>query len=150
MLIYIEKGFRSFHEFSIGSLGQRTAKNLAVKVGGLKKNSAAWPEWSHTFEARVWIWPGPDHSQSGNFAALWLTDPLLMVWKDLNTFSMFIGSSISWQQFKALFFSLEQDSFISIYLLRGWFVLVSIFFKILKNCHCCCNGLKELILNQLE
>ena len=35
------KGFRSFHAFDIKSVGQRAAKLLAVKVGGLKKNSDA-------------------------------------------------------------------------------------------------------------
>ena len=32
------KGFRSFHAFDIKSVGQRAAKLLAVKVGGLKKS----------------------------------------------------------------------------------------------------------------
>ena len=32
------KGFRSFHVFNIKSVGQRAAKLLAVKVGGLKKS----------------------------------------------------------------------------------------------------------------
>ena len=41
MLIYFEEGFRSFHTFNIGSIGQRAAKLLAVKVGGLKKKFAA-------------------------------------------------------------------------------------------------------------
>ena len=41
LLPYIERGFRSFHTDNIGSIGQRGAKLLAVKVGGLKKKYAA-------------------------------------------------------------------------------------------------------------
>ena len=36
-LIYFEEGFRSFHASNIGSAGQRAAKLLAIKFGGLKK-----------------------------------------------------------------------------------------------------------------
>ena len=41
LLIYFGKGFRSFHTSNIGLVGQRAAKLLAVKVGALKKKSAA-------------------------------------------------------------------------------------------------------------
>ena len=41
ILIYFKEGFRSFHPFDIGSVGQRAARLLAVKIGGLKKKSAA-------------------------------------------------------------------------------------------------------------
>ena len=47
---------------NMASVGQRALKLPAVKVGGLKKKSAAWPQP-----------PGQNHSQSltdGNFAAL--------------------------------------------------------------------------------
>ena len=40
MRAYFAKGFRSFHTGSVGSLGQRAAKLLTFKVGGLKKKSA--------------------------------------------------------------------------------------------------------------
>ena len=40
-LVYFEKSFRSFNAESFGSVGQRAAKLLAVKVGVLKKKSAA-------------------------------------------------------------------------------------------------------------
>ena len=33
--------FRSFHKINIGSVGQRAAKLLAVKLGDIKKKSAA-------------------------------------------------------------------------------------------------------------
>ena len=36
----IKKGFRSFDDKKLGSVGQRTSKLLAVKVGVLKKKSA--------------------------------------------------------------------------------------------------------------
>ena len=41
LMLYFGKGFRSFHTDNIGSVGQRTSKLLAVKVGVLKKKSAA-------------------------------------------------------------------------------------------------------------
>ena len=40
-MLYFGKWFRSFHTDNIGSLGQRASKLLAVKVGFLKKKSAA-------------------------------------------------------------------------------------------------------------
>ena len=40
-MIYFGKGFRSFYTGNIGSVGQRAAKLLIVKVGGFKKKSAA-------------------------------------------------------------------------------------------------------------
>ena len=40
-MLYFKKGFRSFNAENLGSVGQRAAKLLAVKVGVLKKKSAA-------------------------------------------------------------------------------------------------------------
>ena len=40
-MFYFERGFRSFHTGSIGSIGQRATKLPALKVGGLKKMSAS-------------------------------------------------------------------------------------------------------------
>ena len=40
LLIHFGKGFRSFHAGNVGSVGQRAAKLLAVKIGVLKKKSA--------------------------------------------------------------------------------------------------------------
>ena len=55
------------------SVGQRALKLLAVKVGGLKKMSAAQP-WPHSDQsAQIRVRPGLNHSQSlmaVNFAAL--------------------------------------------------------------------------------
>ena len=39
MLTFFKEGFRSFHTFNIGSVGQRATKLQAVKVGGLKKDN---------------------------------------------------------------------------------------------------------------
>ena len=41
LLLYFGKGFRFFHKGNIGSVGQGASKLLAVKVGVLKKKSAA-------------------------------------------------------------------------------------------------------------
>ena len=71
--MYFFKRFRSFNAKNLGTVGQRAAKLLAVKVGGLKKKSAAqtWPHSNHS--AQVQDGPGSNHSQSlmaGNFVAL--------------------------------------------------------------------------------
>ena len=68
--------FRFFNAENFGSVGQRTAKLLAVKVGVLKKKSAALaipPELCASASARVRVCPGSNHSQilkAGTFAAL--------------------------------------------------------------------------------
>ena len=41
LLLYFGKGFRFFHKGNIGSVGQRASNLLPVKVGVLKKKSAA-------------------------------------------------------------------------------------------------------------
>ena len=41
LLIYFEKGLRSFYSGNIGSVGQRAAKLLGVKIRVLKEKSAA-------------------------------------------------------------------------------------------------------------
>ena len=54
-------------------VGQRAAKLLAVKVGGLKKKSAGRPRPHSNQSARVRTPAPSNHSQSlmaGNFAAL--------------------------------------------------------------------------------
>ena len=40
-MLYFGKGFGSFHTGNMGTVGQRASKLLAVKVGVLKKKSAA-------------------------------------------------------------------------------------------------------------
>ena len=40
-MVYLSNGFRTFHIINMGSLGQRAAKLLAVKVRGLKKKSSS-------------------------------------------------------------------------------------------------------------
>ena len=42
-LVYFFKRFRSFNAKNLGSVGQRAAKLLAVKVGGLKKSLPPGP-----------------------------------------------------------------------------------------------------------
>ena len=86
MLIQFDEGVRSFHtfEFDIGSVGQRAAKLLAVKVGGLKKKSAIWP-WPHLNQsAWIRICPGLNHSQSlmaSKFVAILSIDPKFLAKK---------------------------------------------------------------------
>ena len=71
-LVCFFKRFRSFNAKNLGSVGQRAAKLLAVKVGGLKKVCQPAPApVSQCARVRT---PAPsNHSQSlmaGNFAAL--------------------------------------------------------------------------------
>ena len=80
------KKFRSFDAKNLGSVGQRAAKLLAVKVGGLKKVCQPAPAPVSQC-ARVRTPVPSNHSQSlmaGNFAALWPTDSKFLATKDLN------------------------------------------------------------------
>ena len=52
------KRFRSFNVENVGSVGQRAAKLLAVKVGGLKKKSANWPQPHSNHLTQIWLHPG--------------------------------------------------------------------------------------------
>ena len=86
-LKYLFKWFRSFNTVFLESVGQRTSKLLAVKVGGLKKKSAIWPWPLLNQSVRVRLRAGSNLSQSltdSNFAALWSTDPTFTASKDLN------------------------------------------------------------------
>ena len=58
---------------NMGSVSQMAAKLLAVKVGGLKKKSAAWPQPYLNQSAQIRVCLGLSHSQSlmdGTFAVL--------------------------------------------------------------------------------
>ena len=63
LLLYFGKGFRSFHKGNIGSVDQKAAKFLAVKVGVLKKKSATSADSSQIVCKQVrpgfdynWVW----------------------------------------------------------------------------------------------
>ena len=65
------KRFKSFQTGNIGSVGQRAAKLLAVKFGGLEKKSATSAITAEFCASAYGL--GSKHSQSlmdGNFAAL--------------------------------------------------------------------------------
>ena len=87
LLEYFGGRFRCHHTINKGSLGQRSAKWLAVKVGVFKKNLPLCPLQPKCLQARlaqVWIRMCLNHSQSltdGKFAALWSTDPISPQWK---------------------------------------------------------------------
>ena len=89
-LVCFFKRFRCLNAENLGSVGQRAAKLLAVKVGGLKKKSAGRPRPHSNQLARVRTRAKSNHSQSlmaGNFAALWPTDSKFSALKDLILFS---------------------------------------------------------------
>ena len=52
-LVCFFKRFRSFNAKNLGSVGQRAAKLLAVKVGGLKKGLPAGPGTLLSFGFKV-------------------------------------------------------------------------------------------------
>ena len=86
-LVCFFKRFRCLNAENLGSVGQRAAKLLAVKVGGLKKKSAGRPRPQSAsllgFDSRS----RSNHSESlmaGNFAAHWPTDPKFSALKHLN------------------------------------------------------------------
>ena len=73
----VVKGIRSFIAENLGSVGQRAAKLLAIKL------------WELFDFARIRDHLRSNHSQSlmaGNFAALWPTDPKFLALKDLSPF----------------------------------------------------------------
>ena len=92
-LVYFLKRFRTLNAENLGSVSQRAAKLLAVKIGGLKKKSASRPR------PQLASLPGFDsrsrsnHSQSllaGNFAAIQPTDSKFLAMKDLNLLKKYI------------------------------------------------------------
>ena len=100
------KRFRSFNAKNLGSAGQRAAKLLAVKVGGLKKKSASRPRPQSAslpgFDSRS----RSNHSQSlmaGNFAALWPTDFKFSATKDLNLLKKHIKNQVASSILKVVF-----------------------------------------------
>ena len=105
-LVYSFKRFRSFYAQTLGSVGQRAAKLLAVKVGGLKKKSASWPRPQSAsvpgFDSRS----RSNHSQSlmaGNFAALWPTDSKFLATKDLNLLKKHTKNQVASSILKVVF-----------------------------------------------
>ena len=81
------KRFRCLNAENLGSVGQRAAKLLAVKVGGLKKKSAGRPRPQSASLLRFDSRSRSNHSESlmaGNFAAHWPTDPKFSALKHLN------------------------------------------------------------------
>ena len=85
--MYFFKRFRSFFVKNLESVGQRAAKLLVVKFGGLKKKSAFQPRPHSNQSACAREHLGSNHSKTlmaGNFVAHWPTDHKLSAFKDLN------------------------------------------------------------------
>ena len=83
------KRFRSFNAKNLGSLGQRAAKWLAIKLWewfdpGTTRIRADWFERGRGQSADIFLWPPT--LTAGNFEALWPTDPKFSALKDLNLF----------------------------------------------------------------
>ena len=92
------KRFRSFNTKDFGSAGQRAAKLLAVKVGGLKKKSASWPQPQSASLPGFDSWSQSNHSQSlmaSNFAALYSKDSKFSATKDLNLLKKHIKNQVA-------------------------------------------------------
>ena len=73
------KGFRSFNAENLRSVGQRTAKLLAIKLWewfGFARNrtEADWLKWRQGRMADFFL--RPPTLTASNFAALWPTDPI--------------------------------------------------------------------------
>ena len=71
IVIYIGKGFRSFHTGNTGSVHQRSQKLLAFKFGGLKKksaNSTITAEMCASASALVSIGQGSSRTKSISFS----------------------------------------------------------------------------------
>ena len=90
-LKYFLKRFRTLIPEVLRSFGQMASKLPIVKVGGLTKKSAIWPQPHSNQSARVRGGLGSNHSQTlmaDNFAAFWSIDPTFSALKDLNLFKI--------------------------------------------------------------
>ena len=90
-LLYFSKRFRSLNAENLRSVGQRASKLPAVRFGGLKKKSAAWPWPLSNQSAQIQSRASSNHFQSltaSNFKALWPTDLKFSAFKDLFPFSI--------------------------------------------------------------
>ena len=106
--MYFFKRFRSLNAKTLGSVGQRAAKLLAVKVGGLKKKSASRPRPQSAslpgFDSRS----RSNHSQSlmaSNFTALKPTDFKFLATKDLNLLKKHTKNQVASSILKVVFAS---------------------------------------------
>ena len=93
MLMYIERGFRSFYTFNTGSVGQRAAKLPVIKL---------W-EWFNPGQIQIRahcfrLGPGPSGKlflrpptlKASNFVDLWSTNPKFSALKNLNLLKKYI------------------------------------------------------------
>ena len=96
LFVYIFERFRSFNAENFGSVGQRAAKLLAIKVRVFKKKSAASAIPANACAiplARVRTRARSNHFQSltaGNFEALWSKDLKSSAFIDLFPFSIIL------------------------------------------------------------
>jgi len=86
------KEFRSFNAENLGSLGQRAAKWPAIKLWewfdpGTTRIRADWFESGRGQMADFFL--RPPTLTASNFDALWPTDPIFTVFKDLNPFKRY-------------------------------------------------------------
>ena len=86
-LVYLFKRFICFIPVNSGSLGQRAAKLLSVKLWegfdpGRSRTRAEWFKWCRSRPADFLL--RPPTLTASNFKALWPTDPIFTAFKDLN------------------------------------------------------------------
>ena len=113
IFVHFWMGIISFHVGNIGFARQRAFKLLAVKVGGLKKTSAAWP-WPLSA-----TWPGFEADWVRMIPKVWQTATLKTF--DLQThiyfmeiskpILMYISSLACWHHFYCFFCRLKVNSF---------------------------------------
>ena len=88
----IEKGFRWFNAENLVSVNQRASKLLSVKLWerfdpGRSRTRADWFESGQGQMADFFL--RPPTLTASNFDALWPTDPIFTVLKDLNPLKMY-------------------------------------------------------------
>ena len=84
------KGLRSFYAENLGSVGQRAAKLLTIKLWEWfdPGQSQIWADWFDQSRGRVAdFFMRPPTLTASNFAALWPKDLKFSAFKDLNPFS---------------------------------------------------------------
>ena len=86
----VEKGFRFFNAENLGSVGERAAKLLAIKLRewfdfARGSNPGRLADWGRGQMAD--FFSRPPTLTASNFAALWPTNPKFSALKNLNPFS---------------------------------------------------------------
>ena len=143
--------FRSFNAKNLGSVGQRDAKLLAIKLWewldpGWSWIQADWFEWGWGRAADFFF--RPPTLTAGNFEALWSTEPKSLALKDLNLYKRYIKHQETSYNFRLGFALSNRFHLHRAYLVTILFILILAVFSqhTLANCIGCSIHIFEVSL----